>query len=484
LIETLRREAIINQAIKNGLLPSARVSAALANERFSAASFVVNNPATDEALAYVEQQSASDTEAAINSAKAAQCDWAKRSSRERAGLLRSWAQALLDQQEQLAQLLNLEQGKPMHEAIGEIAYGASYIEWFAEEAFRTYGTTIPSPTDGQPLLVVKKPVGVVSAITPWNFPNAMLARKAAAALAAGCVMVAKPAAETPLSALALQQLAVKAGIPAEVFQVVVGTESTCIGRVLTQHPAVAKFTFTGSTAVGRTLAAQCSSTVKRLSLELGGNAPFIVFADADLEQALEGLLLAKFRNGGQTCVCANRILVADEVYDEFAQRLQQRLATLQLGPMIHAKAAGKIASLVREAQQQGARLMEQEDYFADGAWLKPAVLTGVTESMAIFNCEIFGPVAPLVRFNDENEAIELANATEYGLASYVYSQNHGRLWRVAEGLEFGMVGMNDAAISNAAAPFGGIKQSGYGREGSSYGLDDYMYIKYLRVGGL
>lgn len=474
----------VSLAINKGLLPASVISLVTDTEPSCKDVFIVNTPTTGEAITYVKQQTANEAKIAVEAADAAQPKWAGLSPRQRSTMLQRWAGLMLDEQEMLAQLLQLEQGKPLSEAMGEISYGASYIEWFAEEAVRSYGSTMSSPTDGQPMLVVKKPVGVVSAITPWNFPNAMLARKAAAALAAGCTIVAKPAAETPLSAIALRQLAIKAGIPEAVFQLVVGTDSKAIGKVLTQHPAINKFTFTGSTAVGRKLAEQCSSTVKRLSLELGGNAPFIVFADADLEQAIEGVLLAKFRNGGQTCVCANRILVDDEIYDEFARRLQQRIGELDLGPMIHAKAAKQIETLVNQAEEEGAKLLGHTDYKSEGAWLQPVVLTDVTESMSIFKSEIFGPVAPLVRFCHEDDAIRLANSTEYGLASYVYSQNHGRLWRVAEALEFGMVGMNDAAISNAAAPFGGIKQSGYGREGSSYGLDDYMYIKYLRVGGL
>ncbi|RUO46561.1 succinate-semialdehyde dehydrogenase (NADP(+)) [Pseudidiomarina aquimaris] len=483
-------ENIILRAQSLSLLPS-QVSV----PKPTTAHFAIHNPAyaPDEAaalVAYVSEPAANATEQAVQTAQQAQREWAARPARERATLLRRWAELLQQHAQLLAEILHAEQGKPLSEAQGEIAYGASYIEWFAEEAVRVYGSTIPAPTASKEVAVIKEPVGVVAAITPWNFPNAMLARKAATALAAGCAMVAKPAAETPLSAFALQALAVQAGIPAEVFQLVVGTDAASIGAVLTGHPTVAKFTFTGSTATGRKLAAQCAPTVKRLSLELGGNAPFIVFADADIEQAVEGLLLAKFRNAGQTCVCANRVLVQDEIHDAFVERLLERLQELSLGPLIHADAASKVATLVAQAVAEGARLHvgdsggRRQDYIADGAWLPAAVLTDVRADMAIAQQEIFGPVAPILKFATEAEALALANDTEYGLASYVFSRDHGRLWRVARGLQFGMVGMNDAAISNAAAPFGGVKQSGYGREGSLYGLDDYLSIKYLSVGGL
>ncbi len=483
-------ENIISRAQTASLLPTI-----VSVQKPAATHFVVHNPAfapQDPAavLAYVCEPQENATVKAVETAQQAQLEWSARPARERATLLRRWAELLQQHAQLLAEILHAEQGKPLSEAQGEIAYGASYIEWFAEEAVRIYGSTIPAPTASKEIVVIKEPVGVVAAITPWNFPNAMLARKAAAALAAGCAMVAKPAAETPLSAFALQALAVQAGIPAEVFQLVVGTDAASIGAVLTGHPAVAKFTFTGSTVTGRKLAAQCAPTVKRLSLELGGNAPFMVFADADIEQAVEGLLLAKFRNAGQTCVCANRVLVQEEIHDAFVARLLERLQELALGPLIHADAAAKVAMLVSQAVAEGARLHvgdsggRSQDYTAAGARLQAAVLTGVRADMAIAQQEIFGPVAPILKFATEAEALALANDTEFGLASYVFSRDHGCLWRVARGLKFGMVGMNDAAISNAAAPFGGVKQSGYGREGSLYGLDDYLSIKYLSVGGL
>lgn len=479
--------SIVTRAKQASLLPEQ-----VTLERPQQAHFVVYNPAfaRDKAaavVAFVQEQAQSAAEVAVEKARIGQKAWAARPARERATLLRRWAELMLEHKALLGELLQLEQGKPLAEAEGEIAYGASYIEWFAEEAVRAYGTTIPAPQVDKEIVVVKEPVGVVGAITPWNFPNAMLARKAAAALAAGCAMVAKPAAETPLSAFAAQALAVQAGIPAEVFQLVVGTDAAAIGGVITGHEAIAKFTFTGSTAVGRKLAAQCAPSVKRLSLELGGNAPFIVFADADIEQAVEGLLLAKFRNAGQTCVCANRVLVQDSIHDVFVARLMERLADIQLGPLIHADAAHKVAAMVATAVSEGAHLqtiVEMDGYEPEGAALAAAVLTDVTPDMAIAQQEIFGPVAPIMKFATESEALALANATEYGLASYVFSRDHGRLWRLARGLEFGMVGMNDAAISNAAAPFGGVKQSGYGREGSLYGLDDYLSVKYLSLGGL
>ncbi|MDN7136728.1 NAD-dependent succinate-semialdehyde dehydrogenase [Pseudidiomarina sp. 1ASP75-14] len=482
--------ARVAQVIADNLLPATVRTEQPPAGAQATSYFAVVNPADQSSFAWLREQSAEHAKIAVTQALDGQQKWAARSARERAGILRRWADLLMQNKQVLAELLHLEQGKPMAEAEGEIGYGASYIEWFAEEAVRVYGSTIPGPNPAKDIVVVKEPVGVVAAITPWNFPNAMLARKAAAALAAGCAIVAKPAAETPLSALALQQLAIRAGVPAAAFALIVGTDAKGIGEVLTQHPAVAKFTFTGSTKVGRMLAAQCSGTVKRLSLELGGNAPFLVFEDADIEAAIAGVLLAKFRNAGQTCVCANRILVHDSIYDEFAERLAEQVEQLELGPLIHPQAAAKVATLVDNAVAAGATIVrkgsppsEQKGRAALSSWFGGVVLTGVTAEMAIAREEIFGPVAPLLRFSDERQAIALANDTEFGLASYVYSRDHGRLWRVAKALKFGMVGMNDAAISNAAAPFGGIKQSGYGREGSQYGLDDYLSIKYLSVGG-
>lgn len=460
--------------------------------------FAVTDPATNQAFAWLPEQSETETLAAIDRATEAFTQWRDTPARKRAELLFRWATLVREYKQELAMLLTLEQGKPLSEALGEIEYGASYLHWFSEEAPRVYGSTIPAIDGSKRIFVTKQPVGVVAAITPWNFPNAMLARKAGAALAAGCTFVAKPAQETPLSAYALQRLATMAGIPEGVFELVCGSDSAAIGQVLTTHKAIAKFSFTGSTKVGRLLAGQCSSTVKRLSLELGGNAPFIVFNDTDVQQALDGLMLAKFRNAGQTCVCVNRVLVQQEIYDEFAKRLAKRVSALkvgpgitkgtEIGPLIHARAAANVNGLVADALAAGAHditlASETAGNKSEGNWVQPRVLTQVTNDMAIAQQEIFGPIAALIPFTHEAEAVSLANDTEYGLASYVYTRDNAQLWRVAEQLEFGMVGMNDAAISNPAAPFGGVKQSGYGREGSQYGLDDYLDIKYMSMGGL
>ncbi|RUO41596.1 succinate-semialdehyde dehydrogenase (NADP(+)) [Pseudidiomarina aestuarii] len=462
-------------------------------------SFAVMNPATGEDFAWVPDASAADASVAVAAAAAEFPRWSGLAARERAKVLFRWADLLLEHRADLGALLSYEQGKPVAEAIGEIEYSASYVQWFAEEATRLYGDTIPAPASSKRIFVTKQAVGVVTVITPWNFPMAMLARKAVAALAAGCTLVAKPAQETPLSAFALHRLAVRAGLSAAAFAVVAGTASAAIGEVLTQHQAVAKFSFTGSTRVGRLLAAQCASTVKRVSLELGGNAPFIVFADADIEAALDGLMLAKFRNAGQTCVCANRVLVDAAIADEFTERLAARVSALrvgpaftddgsaddvQIGPLIHERAATGLRELLSRAVADGARLVGAEAVQGDGAWLHPCVVADVRNDSELAQSELFGPVAPVIRFRNEAEALTLANATEYGLAAYLYSRDIGRCLRVAEGLQFGMVGINDGAISNAAAPFGGMKQSGYGREGSKYGLDDYVETKYLSIGGI
>lgn len=458
-------------------------------------SFSVYNPADGQVLAQVADASAKDAAQAVEAAACALASWSALPTSERAALLLRWYQLLLQHQDDLARIMTLEQGKPLSEAKGEIAYGASYLQWFSEEAKRLYGSTIPAPSADKRIIVQRQPVGVVTAITPWNFPNAMLSRKAAAALAAGCSFVVKPAQQTPLSALALAELAQQAGIPAGVFNVVVGTDAKAIGEVLTQHPKVAKFSFTGSTAVGKQLAKQCADSVKRVSLELGGNAPFIVFADADLDAAVDGLMASKFRNAGQTCVCANRILVQDEVYQAFSDKLLAKVAALtvgngltadnQIGPLIDDKAIQKVSQLVSEATAQGANLMHGGKVHSAGKqFYSPSVLSDVTREMAISQQEIFGPVAALQRFSTEQEAITLANSTEYGLAAYFYSRDIGRVFRVSQALQFGMVGINEGIISNAAAPFGGVKQSGYGREGSQYGLDDYTELKYLCLGGI
>ena len=456
--------------------------------------FNILNPATGDTIAQVAKCGAQETRRAIEAAREAQISWREKTAKERAALLRKWYGLMLEFQEDLAQILTAEQGKPLAEARGEIAYGASYIEWFAEEAKRIYGDTIPGPSNDKRVVVIKQPVGVVACITPWNFPNAMLTRKIAPALAAGCTVVCKPANETPLSALAFAELAERAGIPAGVINIVAGITRE-IGAELTSNPTVRKLTFTGSTAVGKLLIEQCAGTVKRTSMELGGNAPFIVFDDADLDEAVKGAIICKFRNAGQTCVCANRILVQEGVYDEFAERLQEATAGLQMGngaeegvtigPLINEGAANDVLQFVEDAVAKGASVA------AGGArsdlgtcFVEPTVLTDVSDDMRVFREEIFGPVAPLFKFRTESEAVAMANDTEFGLACYFYSRDIGRIWRVAEALEYGIVGINEGIISNEMAPFGGVKESGQGREGSKYGLDDYLEIKYMCVGGI
>lgn len=457
--------------------------------------FVVDNPATGDTLAEVANMGARETEQAVEAAHQAFADWSARTAADRCALLEAWYQAVMENQTDLARLLTLEQGKPLAESMGEVAYGAAYIKWFAEEGKRVYGDTLPSPVAGRRNLVIKQPVGVVAAITPWNFPNAMLARKLAPALAAGCTLVAKPAAETPLSALALGHLAQQAGIPAGVINMVVGTDAPAIGQVLTTHPLVRKLTFTGSTAVGKRLMAQCASTVKRTSMELGGNAPLIIFDDADLDLAMPGVMASKFRNSGQTCICANRLLVQSGIYPAFIERLTQAMAELKIGngleegvtqgPLITDKALAGVQEKVDEALAQGATLVAGGSAVAsDSRFFHPTALADVTSDMRLVKEEIFGPVAPVIRFDTEDEAIRIANDTEVGLAAYFYTENLGRVWRVSEALEYGLVGINETAISSEVIPFGGIKESGQGREGSKYGLDDYLEIKYLCMGGL
>ncbi|MDF2179046.1 NAD-dependent succinate-semialdehyde dehydrogenase [Aliiglaciecola sp. CAU 1673] len=461
-----------------------------ANSRFD-----VRNPANGQLLAEVADADPALTERAALAAQKAQKNWAAKPAAERSAILRRWYELLVSHQQDLACLMTAEQGKPLAESRAEVTYGASFVEWFAEEAKRMYGDTIPAPSADKRILVLKQPVGVVAAITPWNFPNAMITRKAAPALAAGCSIVVRPAELTPLSALALAELAERAGIPPGVFNVVTGTNAKAMGEVLTQHPAVDKFSFTGSTAVGKQLIAQCAGTVKRVSMELGGNAPFIVFDDADLDAAVKGAIASKYRNAGQTCVCANRFLIQEGIYDEFAERLVAAAKGLkvghglqegvQIGPMIHAQAATRVEQLVQDALAQGAKrltggpLQDLGDNF-----YAPTVLTGVSNGMAIAEQEIFGPVAPLISFKDEAQALALANDTEMGLAAYCYSRDIGRIYRMGERLQFGMVGLNEGIISNVTAPFGGIKASGNGREGSKYGLDEYTEIKYLCLGGI
>jgi len=456
--------------------------------------FDVVNPANQQVIAQVANCGAVETAAAIEAASAAQVDWAMRPAKEKANLLRCWFDLVIAQQEPLAQLLTLEQGKPLAEARAEIAYGASYIEWFAEEAKRIYGDTIPQPSADKRIITLKQPIGVVACITPWNFPNAMLARKIAPALAAGCTVVCKPANETPLSALALAHLAMQAGIPAGVINVLCGKTEE-IGQTLTGSTQVRKLTFTGSTRVGKMLAADCAATMKRTTMELGGNAPFIVFADADLDAAVAGAVASKYRNAGQTCVCANRILVEDEIYDTFAERLASSAQAFKLGdgrdeavtmgPLIHQGAAAKVVNLVDDALAEGA-LVRQGCGISDlgSGYVEPGVLIDVTPQMRIAQEEIFGPVAPLLRFHTEAQAVQQANATQAGLAAYFYTTNAARMVRVAEALEYGIVGINEGIVSNEMAPFGGVKESGNGREGSRYGLDDYLEIKYLCIGGI
>jgi succinate-semialdehyde dehydrogenase/glutarate-semialdehyde dehydrogenase len=460
----------------------------------SGETLAVLNPATGETVAEIARCGTAETRRAIEAAEKAQVGWRQKSAKERAAILRQWYVLMMDAQDDLAQIMTAEQGKPLAEAKGEIAYGASYIEWFAEEAKRVYGDTIPAPGDDKRVIVIKQPVGVVACITPWNFPNAMLARKIAPALAAGCTVVCKPANETPLSALAMAELAERAGVPAGVINILGGITRE-IGAELTSNPIVRKLTFTGSTEVGKLLIEQCASTVKRTSMELGGNAPFIVFDDADLDEAVKGAMICKFRNAGQTCVCANRILVQDGVYDAFTEKLVVAMTDLKvgsgfedgvnIGPLINAGAANDVMTFVADAVAKGAKVLVGGEASDRGeCFVEPTLLTNVSDDMKVFREEIFGPIAPLFRFKTEEEAIAMANDTEFGLACYFYSRDIGRVWRVAEGLEYGIVGINEGIISNEMAPFGGVKESGQGREGSKYGLDDYLEIKYMCMGGL
>ncbi|MGS2722869.1 NAD-dependent succinate-semialdehyde dehydrogenase [Porticoccus sp. GXU_MW_L64] len=460
----------------------------------SGETLAVTNPASGELLADVVKCGSAETRRAIEAAAAAQDAWKHRPAKERAAFLRSWYNLIIQHQDDLAAILTAEQGKPLAEAKSEILYGASYVEWFAEEAKRVYGDTIPHPSNDKRLVCIKQPVGVVGCITPWNFPNAMLTRKIAPALAAGCAVVCKPANATPLSAYALVELAHRAGIPAGVINMVTG-KTRDIGDEITGNDIVRKVTFTGSTPVGKHLMAQCAATVKRTSMELGGNAPFIVFDDADLDAAVQGVLISKYRNAGQTCVCSNRILVQEGIYDEFADKLVQAVKDgfivgngvddgVNFGPLIDEGAANGVCELIDDAVERGATLATGGRSRLGGAFVEPTVLTNVCDGMRVFREEIFGPVAPLIKFSDEQQAIDMANDSEFGLASYFYSRDIGRIWRVSEELEYGIVGINDGAISNEMAPFGGIKESGDGREGSKYGLDDYLEIKYMCIGGI
>lgn len=454
----------------------------------------VTNPATGEELARVAKVGATETRDAIEAAQSAMRDWQRQSAKARANTLRRWFDLVLANQEDLAIIMTAEQGKTLAESRGEVAYGASYIEWFAEQAKRIDGDVIPAPGPDKRIVCIKQPVGVCAAITPWNFPNAMITRKAAPALAAGCSIVIKPASETPLSALALAELAHRAGIPPGVFNVVVGSSSD-IGGELTRNPIVRKLSFTGSTPVGKMLEEQCAKTLKKTSMELGGNAPFIVFEDADLDAAVQGAVISKYRNSGQTCVCSNRLLVHEAVAEEFTARLAKATGELKvgngahegihLGPLVNRKAVEDVDALVKSSVASGANIVLGGKPSSLGpCFYEPTILTGVTADMAVFRNEIFGPVAPVVTFATEAEAIAIANDTEFGLASYFYTRDIGRVWRVSEALEYGIVGVNEGIISNEMAPFGGVKESGSGREGSKYGIDDYLEIKYILMGGL
>jgi succinate-semialdehyde dehydrogenase/glutarate-semialdehyde dehydrogenase len=458
----------------------------------SGATIDVDNPATGAILGTVPKLGAAETREAIDAAARAFPEWRRKTAKERAVVLRRWFDLMMQHQEDLARLMTMEQGKPVTESRGEVAYAASFLEWFGEEAKRVYGDTIPGHQGDKRIIVLKQPIGVVACITPWNFPLAMITRKAGPALASGCTVVLKPASQTPFSALALAELAERAGVPAGVFNVVTGS-ATEIGGELTSNPVVRKLSFTGSTEVGRTLMAQCAPTIKKLSLELGGNAPFIVFDDADLDAAVAGAMASKYRNTGQTCVTANRIYVQDGVYDAFASKLAEAVRSLKpanglepdatQGPLIDDNAVAKVEEHVTDAVGKGATVVTGGRRHAlGGRFYEPTVLTGVTPSMAVAREETFGPVAPLFRFTTDDEAIAMANDTEFGLAAYFYGRDIGRVWRVAEALEAGMVAINTGLLSTEVAPFGGIKQSGLGREGSKYGIDEFVEIKYLCIG--
>jgi succinate-semialdehyde dehydrogenase/glutarate-semialdehyde dehydrogenase len=459
----------------------------------SGKSFPVTNPARGDVVSTVPDLSEAEVARAVDAADAAQKAWAARTGKERAAVLRKWHELMVAGADDLAAILTAEMGKPLAEAKGEIMYGAAYIEWFGEEAKRVYGETIPGHQPDKRIVVIRQPIGVVASITPWNFPNAMIARKVAPALAAGCGFVAKPAGETPLSALAMAVLAERAGVPKGLFSVVTSKSSSKVGKVFCSHPRVRKLTFTGSTEVGRILLAQAAEQVLKCSMELGGNAPFIVFDDADLDKAVEGAMISKYRNNGQTCVCANRIYVQAGVYDAFAEKLAKKVGEMQVGdgfeagvvagPLINPAAVDKVEEHIADATSKGAKVVAGGKRHAlGGTFFEPTVLTGVTRDMLVANDETFGPVAPLFRFETEDDVIAQANDTIYGLASYFYARDLSRVWRVAEALEYGMVGINTGLISTELAPFGGVKQSGLGREGSHHGIDDYLEMKYLCIG--
>ncbi len=460
----------------------------------SAGTLPVSNPATGAILGNIPRMGDAETRRAIEAARLAFPAWAARTAKDRAGILRRWFDLVMANQEDLAVLMTAEQGKPLAEARGEIAYAASFIEWFAEEGKRVYGDVIPGHQADKRLVVIRQPVGVVAAITPWNFPSAMITRKAGPALAAGCTFLCKPATQTPYSALALAELAQRAGIPPGVFNILTGS-AAAIGGEMTRNPVVRKLTFTGSTEIGKKLMEQCAGTLKKVSMELGGNAPFLVFDDADLDAAVEGAIISKYRNTGQTCVCANRLLGQDGVYDAFANKLAQAVGKLRIGdglagateqgPLIDGKALAKVEEHIQDAVAKGATVVAGGKRHAlGGTFFEPTILANVTREMMVAREETFGPLAPLFRFRTEEEAIAMANDTEFGLASYFYTRDLARSWRVAEKLEYGMVGINTGLISTDVAPFGGIKESGMGREGSKYGILDYTEIKYMCVGGI
>ena len=482
-----RSDLIVERAIVGGERRAAADGRTLA----------VTNPADGQLLANVPDSGAADAARAIDAADAAFQKWRATTAKERANLLKAWFAKLMEHKEDLARLISLEQGKPLSESRTEVAYGASFIEWFAEEAKRAYGEIIPETVRGRKLLVVKEPVGIVAAITPWNFPVAMLTRKLGPALAAGCTVLSKPAEDTPLSALAVVVLAEEAGIPAGVINVVPASRERTpeVVDVWMKDPRVRKITFTGSTAVGKHLMREAATTLKRVSLELGGNAPFIVFDDADLDRAVEGAMLSKFRNSGQTCVCANRILVQERVFDEFAEKLAAAAKRLKIGaawedgaeqgPLINERAVAKVEQHLKDAVSKGARILTGgERHSRGGTFFQPTVVSGATLDMQLAREETFGPVAPLFKFKDEHEAIQLANASEFGLVAYFYARDVGRVWRVATALECGMVGINEGIISTEVAPFGGVKESGFGREGARQGLDEFLNLKYVAMGGL
>ena len=458
------------------------------------ATISVTNPATGQVIGSVPNMGVAETRRAIDFANQALPAWRAKTAKERAKILRKWFDLIMQNQEPLAQLMTAEQGKPLEESRGEIAYGASFIEWFGEEAKRLYGETIPGHATDKRLIVIKQAIGVCAAITPWNFPSAMITRKAGPALAAGCTIVLMPASQTPFSALALCKLAEEAGIPPGVFSCVTGS-ATAIGGELSSNPIVKKLSFTGSTEIGKLLLAQCATTVKKVSMELGGNAPFIVFDDADIEAAVKGAIISKYRNAGQTCVCANRIMVQDSIYDVFVEKFTKAVAAFKvgngsepgtvIGPLIDDKALAKVEEQVNDAVKKGGKIMiGGKRHALGGSYYEPTVVSGATKDMLAFREETFGPLAPIFKFSNEAEAIAMANDTQFGLAAYFYSQNIGRIWRVAEALEYGMVGINEGIISNETAPFGGVKESGLGREGSQHGIEDYLEMKYLCMGGI